>query len=582
MTPEENTARKIQPDEYVETPEYTTMSIRAARQKQQEERITPDAFNRRLRILEALEKTSEHLAIELDVKIILERIAETIGIALGAKYVNFWGHSPDKKGVSIMAAYGMQKEYIEHSRKEPLPLGVAWIGRSMETGMAWSTSNVRKDPFLPPSWLPVVTQQNYHGLLCTPLVRKESTVGGMCIYYEHVHDFDYFEMSIATIVANQAATAVENARIFNDLQAERIKTTSIIYSLNDGLIMYDSEGRVLFFNPRAQELLLVSGDAILGKQIDEALVKKDPLLENLFNIATAEYEDYKVKEYAMKGHSTLTLEVTRIPVRDESSNTIGVMHVLHDITPAKELERVKSNFIATASHQMRTPLTGMRWAIDSLLGTDGVQDPKHKKTLELLSNTTDHLVQLINDLLNASRIEEGSLGFSFTLQDIAPVVEKTIANLRINADQRSVQVSFDKPEDPPALVSIDAEPIELVLQNLIDNAIKYTREGGFVHAALAKKSSVLQLIVKDNGIGIPEDEKQFIFNKFFRAKNAVRHHTDGSGLGLFIVKSILEKHDATIRFESEENKGTTFFIEFPLEEEKMPKSTETKTKEKQQ
>src|SRR3989344_2234340 len=268
--------------EYVVTPDYITTSLGAAKARFGKRPPSKKESERHYTVLAALEKTSQYLAIETDVKHILERIAETVGKALGAKYVNFWSHTEDRKGVYIVAAYGMQRQYIEHSRKTPIPLGQAWIGRAMKTGQAWATSNVQKDPYLPPNWLSPAKKQNYHGLLCTPLIRGKKSVGGMCIYYKDVHEFEYFEMSLATIVANQAATAVENAHIFDDLQAEREKTLSIVYSLNDGLILYDLSGTITLANPRAQEILLFDRVDVLNKKIDERAASGNIYLQNLY------------------------------------------------------------------------------------------------------------------------------------------------------------------------------------------------------------------------------------------------------------------------------------------------------------
>ena len=131
---------------------YVTTSYRLAKRKKGE-RISRVEYQKQERVLRALEKTSQYLAIGTNVTHILEQIAKTIGKALGAKYVNFWNYAENRKGVYISAAYGMQHQYLEHSRKSPMPLGEAWIGRAMRTGQAWATSNVLKDPFLPPNWL---------------------------------------------------------------------------------------------------------------------------------------------------------------------------------------------------------------------------------------------------------------------------------------------------------------------------------------------------------------------------------------------------------------------------------------------
>lgn len=534
--------------------------------------ITPEEYKNQQKVLKALEKTSQYLAVETNITVILEKIAKTVTTALGAKQLTVWDFTPDKKGAFIIAAYGMQKQYIEHSRKDPLPIGGAWLGRAMATGQAWATSDIWKDPVLPKSWLRAVKKQNYHGLLCIPLMRKNEIIGGMCLYHKDPHEFQFFEINIMTIVANQAATAIENARIFGDLQTERTKTISIIYSLNDGLIMYDPEGRILFFNPRAQELLLVGLKDVIGKKIDEVSAKGSIYLENLQRVSRLVQKDYAVKEYATEGPQKLILEVTQIPVRDRKNKKIGTMHILHDITREKEVEQLQASFVTIASHQLRTPLSGIKWSLDSFLkGELGPLNQNQKGLLAKIFDTNEHLIDLVNDLLDVSRIEEGRFGYTFILSDITKTVDKIVQNLEINAKSRNINLTFEKPSGPLPKVSVDTSKLELSIQNVIDNGVKYTDTGGFVKIKLRTEKKSLLLIVEDNGIGIPKKDQGFIFHKFFRAENAIRYQTEGSGLGLFIARSIVEKHNGLIHFESEEAKGSAFIIQLPLDPEKMPK-----------
>lgn len=558
-------------EEYIATPDYTTLSIHAA--KKRKENVSRGEHRRHLQTLSILEKTSKHLAVETNIKSILKKIATTVGKALGAKYVNFWNFTPDKQGAYIFAAYGMQQQYITHSHKDPIPLGEAWIGRAMKTGQAWATSNVQKDPLLPSSWLPAAKKQNYHGLLCVPLTRKKNIVGGMCIYYKDIHRFDSFEMSVITIVANQAATAVENARIVGDLLAERTKTLAVVQSLDDGLIMYDPEGKVIFFNPRAQELLWIRSKQVIGKKIDASLAQKDAYLKNLFQINRLANVNFQTKEYATEGPQKLILAVTRIPVRNPQRQKIGAMHILRDITPQKELEQLKSNFISTASHQLRTPLTGMKWSLSALLKEEaGALIPKQKELIAQIAAVTDYSVGLVNDLLDAARIEEGKFGYAFTPDNGVKIVEKVVQNLEINAKEQNISVLISHPALPLPSINIDKPKFDIAVHNIIDNAIRYSRTGNSVHISFHASPDFFEIRVKDNGIGVPEKAKKFIFEKFFRAENAVRLRPEGSGLGLYIAKSIVEKHNGRIILaKSEIDKGSIFVIQLPLDPKKMPR-----------
>jgi len=442
----------------------------------------------------------------------------------------------------------------------------------MQKGKTWATSNIQIDPHLPKTWLPAVKKQDYHGLLCVPLIRKGKIISGMCIYYKDIHKFEYFEMRIVTIVANQAATALANARIFGDLRIERNKTLSIIQSLNDGLIMYDLEGRVIFFNPKAEEFLWIKWKNIIGKEITERMSKKSIYLKNLYRINHLLKSDYETKEYMTEGPQRMVLQIIQIPVRDQKDKKIGLMHILHDITREKEIEQLKTSFVSIASHQLRTPLSGLKWSLHVLL--DEERGPLREEQSALLTkmfDTNEHLIKIVDDLLNVSRIEERRFGYSFVLGDITKPIHKVISNLQANADKGSIILTFKKPKELMPKVSFDGNKIDLAIQNVVDNAIKYTLSGGVVNITLKEEKRFLFIVIKDNGIGIPKKDQKFIFNKFFRAANAMKLQTEGSGLGLFIAKSIVEKHRGAISFISEENKGSTFMIRFPLDSPKMPK-----------
>ncbi|KKW43272.1 MAG: Alkaline phosphatase synthesis sensor protein PhoR [Parcubacteria group bacterium GW2011_GWB1_57_6] len=549
--------------------EYRTFSLTPGVFTDTKRNLTPAEQAGRQRLLTALAKSSQSLAIEKRVDTILEGIAKSVGQATHARYVNFWNFTPDKKGVYIRAAYGMQQQYIDHSKKDPLPLGSAWVGRAMQNGKIWATSNVQKDPRLPRSWLPAVKKQGYHGLMCMPLKIKDRMIGGMCIYYDSVHEFGPFEMTVAGIVANQAATAVENSRIFDELGAERLKTHSIVQSLNDGLIMYDLDGTITFFNPRAEELLWLKAKDVIGKHPAASFATADVYHKNLYAIYGLPQSDYEDKEYTTEGPHRLVLLVTRIPVRDEAGTKIGTVQVLHDVTREREVEQLKSHFLTIASHQMRTPLAGIKWALEAL-SKEQALTPTQKDILEETSRTNERLIRLTNDLLDASRIEEGQFGYEFAPIDPVALARETVSLFTQDAQRRGIALHFAEPDRALPPIGADREKIGVAVGNLVDNAVRYTPKGGTVTLAFRSEPDVLCLDVRDTGIGIPESDQPFIFNKFFRAKNALLRETEGSGLGLYIAKHIVEHHHGTIRFASKENSGTTFTVCLPPFSEKIP------------
>ncbi|MDO8592662.1 MAG: ATP-binding protein [bacterium] len=538
------------------------------KERQTTKYISQQKYNAQKRMLSALKKTSEALALATDAKLILEKIATALGKSLGAKYVNFWEFTPDKKGLFITAAYGMQRQYLVQSKKHPITLGTAWVGRAVATKKVWATSDVQTDPKLPSSWLPAVKKQAYHGVLCLPLMKKGEALGGMCIYYKQIHEFDYFEMALATITANQAATAMANAKLFSELLAEKNKTIATIQSLKDGLIIYDLGGKVMFFNHRAEEYLWLRAKDVIGKNFAEKDTEQNVYLKNFYNISKIVQTEYSSKEFTTDGPQKLVLEITQVPINDQYQK-IGVMQILRDITKEKDLEIMKSGFVATASHQLRTPLSGTKWALDLLArGDAGELNEEQKSIVNKLLTSNQALINLVNDLLDISRIDEGKFGYEFVASDLIKLAQQLYEQTKNDAARKNLNYIFMPPDFKLPPLKLDPAKLAIAIRNLLDNAIKYTPDKGKVTIYFRLEEKTAALLVQDTGIGIPEKDRKFISVKFFRAPNAIKFQTEGSGLGLYIAKSIIEKHNAALDFETEEKIGSTFIIRFVLPEKK--------------
>lgn len=232
---------------------------------------------------------------------------------------------------------------------------------------------------------------------------------------------------------------------------------------------------------------------------------------------------------------------------------------------AKKLDETKSMFVSVAAHQMRTPLAAVKWAIKMVMDGDvGPVNPEQKAYLFKGYEANGRLINLINDLLNVDKIESDKAVYQFEPQQIEDIIDSVIVEVTPIADEKGVTIQFEHGSKPYQKINSDAGKMRDALQNLIDNAIKYTIGGGVVTIRMSVEDSNLKISVQDTGIGIPKEEHEKVFMKFFRAKNAVRKETDGSGLGLFIVKEIISKHGGEVSFKSEEGKGTTFTIIIPI------------------
>lgn len=237
-----------------------------------------------------------------------------------------------------------------------------------------------------------------------------------------------------------------------------------------------------------------------------------------------------------------------------------------ELKRAKELDRIKTEFISMAAHQLRTPLSAVKWTIKMLIDGDiGSLTHEQKTFLTQGYISNERLISLVNDLLNVARIDEGRFGYKFALINLEDLIESVSRDFQHKIDEKRIHFTYSKSgiSDPPR-VKIDPSRLKMVIQNLLDNAIKYTLKEGKV--TLSVKYSKVEVVVsfQDTGIGIPKNEQWRLFTKFFRSNNAIKAQTEGTGLGLFITKNIVEKHGGKIWFESKENKGTTFYFTIPI------------------
>lgn len=229
-----------------------------------------------------------------------------------------------------------------------------------------------------------------------------------------------------------------------------------------------------------------------------------------------------------------------------------------------ELDQMKSEFVSVAAHQLRTPLTGIRWTLQALADKEfGEITAKQEQFARTALKTVVGAVSLINDLLSVARMEEGRLGYVMKPHDIVATTRRSILRFMPIAGDKGVQLIAAIEAAPPE-VKFDEEKIEMCIDNLIDNAIKYTESGGKVVVGMTADDHNVRIAISDTGVGIPEPEQYKIFSKFYRAHNAQLLHTAGTGLGLYIVRNIVEKHQGSVDFKSVENKGTTFTITLPM------------------
>jgi two-component system phosphate regulon sensor histidine kinase PhoR len=367
---------------------------------------------------------------------------------------------------------------------------------------------------------------------------------------------------IAGYLITQGVGRITEAKL--TAEREKKKTESIVMNLSDGLLMLDNAYNIILLNPCAEKYLGIDKKQIIGLKTFGKEINKFPNLKKIINKIPGSPTDLKTIEenILIESPEKRYLRITTSPVYDNRRTFIGFVKVLHDFTKEKEIENMKTEFVSLASHQLRSPLSSLRWLLEILLrGRIGALSEEQTKVLTQMNESNDRMIKTVQDLLNVSRIEEGRTGLELSLTDFNQIVDNAIKDVNAQAQKKQIKINFEKQDIKKAM--LDPEKIKIVVQNLIDNAVKYTKEKGEIKINSELKDNKIFFSVKDNGIGIPEVEQEKIFTKFHRSKNAKLLSVHGTGLGLYIAKKIVETHKGKIWFASKQDQGTTFYIELP-------------------
>lgn len=361
------------------------------------------------------------------------------------------------------------------------------------------------------------------------------------------------------------------ARIFLLINTYRQREKIYLESIGDGICGIDGAGRIILWNTAAEtisgfskkEIRHMSLTRVLESSTHQKKIKKDQFIRD---ILTARHTLHISSSLVLKtkgGHS-LPLNVTASPITDQYGTLQGAIIVFWDMTREQEIDRAKNEFVSLVSHELRTPLTNMNWRLEMFHdGEAGKLTEKQKKYLGEIEDCASRMTDLVNLFLNISRIRMGTLGISLRTHNIHTLISTAIEEYAQRITQKNLTLKRKIPKTIGVFVC-DQRIFQVIIQNIIVNAIEYTPAGGTIMIQAKKEDARLIISVADSGIGIPKKEQSKIFSKLFRAENVKMTFPNGNGLGLYLVKLLLDESGGDIWFTSKEGEGTTFFISFPI------------------
>jgi len=341
-----------------------------------------------------------------------------------------------------------------------------------------------------------------------------------------------------------------------------IKEGTIVNYLTDALLAFDKNSKLSLINIKAEEFFRVREKEVLGMSILN--LSRFPNFRPLVSFLGGGIKIVSREELEIK--KDFILEVTTVPLEIKREKK-GTLVILHNVSREKLVDRMKSEFVTLAAHQLRTPTSAVKWSLQILLEGDlGELNKKQKEIIGEAYETNDRAIKLVGDLLDVAQIEEGKYISKTVLIDIEGLIQSIVGDYKLRLKERELKVKLKKPGEGLPKIMIDVEKMRTAIRNIFDNAIRYTLPGGKISIVLKGNKKEIEVQIQDTGLGIPRSEQGKIFTKFFRGANVMKIDTEGTGLGLYISKNIIEAHGGMIWFDSEEGKGTTFYFTIPIRE----------------
>lgn len=500
---------------------------------------TTQQLQSRVNDLETLTRLGRSVNSSLNLDEVLKTIVDSAVEVTGAEEGSLLLLDEDSGELYMRASKNFNDEFVNTFR---LPIQDSLAGNVLRTG-----NPVILDENTPQK---IKTSYLVQSLIYVPLALKGHVLGILGVDNRHRRfTFKSKDLALLTTMAEYAVVAIENARLYEAMQTEHKKLDTIINRIEDGVMVLDQDNRVLLINRSAQRALELAEKPNQGTSVKALML--DPELQAM--IFRGEVSISNRTELVTHDEHIYSAQLTPIP-------NVGMAVTLHDITYLKKLDRIKSDFVNTVSHDLRSPLTAILGYVD-LIERAGEVNETQKEFINRVQGSVQSITTLVNDLLNLGRIETG-FDTRKELVDLNIVIDQAIDDMYQELTTRDQKIEVEKPDHIP---QIFASPVQIrqMLDNLLNNACKYSPNESTIQVMIHVESKQLIIQVKDEGYGIPAVDLPFIFDKFYRSGN-VSSEVPGTGLGLAIVKTIVDNHEGRIWVDSNLGKGTTFTVVLPV------------------
>lgn len=536
---------------------------------------------------ETLLRILTEVSSSLDLDRALNRTLALLNDAIGAEQGTIMLLNAEDNLLYYRAGYGYLTDMIAAGgRGFRLKVGeglAGWVVQHREPALI-------RDLLTDPRWVKSSASSREHrSAIAMPLLVAEDVIGVLMVFHRRPDYFSPELLNMVKAIAGQVAVSINNARLYELIrdQAERLgnmlrreqedasRSQAILEAVADGVLVTGANNRISFMNRSAAQILDLEPGRVIGQSLEVfgGLFGKSAgtWIETIRNWSSGPvaYEpgDTFAEQLDLENGRIVLVHLAPVIFQNDF---LGTVSIFRDITHEVEVDRLKSEFVATVSHELRTPMTSIRGYVDVLLmGAAGAVNENQAHFLNIIKNNTERLNILVNDLLDISRIESGRVTLSQQALDLREIAEDVIGDVlrRSQEENRPMALSLEAPKKLPHVYG-DAERVRQILGNLVDNAYHYTPENGtiIVRIHTPNGGNEVQVDVKDNGVGIPLEDQARVFERFYRGEHPLVLATPGTGLGLSIVKQIVEMHKGRIWMRSSgvPGDGSTFSFTLPV------------------